>query len=156
MKPLNETLALAHLYTTRDGLRDNPAYEKAEAVLEIRDELAELPELADRPAAELLRLAEMEYHAGEEALAECLGRATPRPRLEIRAADGGLEVVEGGRVTLVPARDLERLIDRARAVLIAEQRSLPVRGRRLEGRLRAGMARPSFRVVAGRKAETAA
>lgn len=156
MKPLNETLALAQLYKTRDGLRDNPAYDKAEAVLEIRDELAALPELADRTAAELLRLAEMEYAVGEQALEDHLGTYVPVAHVECRPLLGGFEILQGDKRIFIPSHRVAGVLETMRRSLAADKRAQRVTGKRLARRLESGMARPSFRVVAGRKVETAA
>lgn len=147
---LSEVLALAQLYKTRDRLADNAAYEKAEAVLEIRDELREAPGFETAGAAELLKQAELEHDCCEEAMAEPVGRYVPVRHVECRPLLGGFELIQGNQRIQIPAHAVDRILD-----AIGHSRALDRQAKKAARihRRRQADGRPWGAVVGGRLAK---
>jgi hypothetical protein len=90
------------------------------------------------------------------ALADHLGTYVPAAHVECRPLLGGFEILQGATRIFIPSHRVAGVLETMRRSLAADKRAQRVTGKRLDGRLRAGLPRPSFRVVAGRKVETAA
>jgi hypothetical protein len=129
----------------RDGLDAAAAFEKARAVLELIEELrVRCPELTE---AQLLRDAEQDALASEEAIRDYVDRVERPAKLTIAPLDDGLHLQRGDVDMLLTGHELDALLAHIRARLAANRKS-EKRGRIHTRRLAEG--RDAFRVVGGR------
>ena len=148
MTIINEESLLKQKYI-REGLTPAAAYHKARAVMELRDELAEVPGYDHLSAGELLAAAEHEYQVGEDAVREYVEQVTPPARLTISRSDQGLWLQRGDRPgLLLSGREIAALLDQARRQLTATRKAAKAR---TITRRRQAEGRPTFAVIAGRK-----
>jgi hypothetical protein len=142
--PINQQSVLTQKYI-RQGLAPADAYAKAVAVLELIAEIRErCPDLTD---AQVLRDAEQDYAAGEEAIRDHLGRVD-RP-VTITPTAGGLYLERGPQWLLLSARETAALVDQIKQQLAAGRRA-EKRGRIHRRRLAEGRQTWTPRVVGGR------